>query len=254
MENKQTKTIYRCNQVKNSIFVGIITARGGSKGIPFKNIYPVCGKPLIQYTIESAIGCGFLNRIIVSTDHAEIKRISLSLGIEVFDRSEELSSDLALSTDVVINVLKKLEVEGAMPDYFVLLQPTSPLRQSWHVKEAVEAFMSSNCKSCISVTEAEYSPYKMMKLEDEQLKPLFGIENLHAPRQLLPKLYRQNGAIYISSCRDFLEYGTFFIQPVYPYVMQLEESVDIDNFIDIIVAEYYLKTCIHHVKNCEKKS
>lgn len=218
----------------------IITARGGSKGLPRKNILPLAGKPLIVYSILAAKECNKISRCIVSTEDLEISDIAKIWGAEVFNRPVELASDSALSQEVVQNVLESLTSQNDYPEYFVLLQPTSPLRTSQHLNESIELLLASCANSLVSVTEEEHHPYKSFTLPDKYLKPLFGNEYLDKPRQQLPKIYRQNGAIYIVKSSEFQKKRRFAIDPVIPYLMKLEESVDIDSANDLLSAEKIL--------------
>lgn len=220
--------------------VAIITARGGSKGLPRKNVLPLAGKPLIAHSILAARECRLISRCIVSTEDPEIKQVSLDYGAEVIDRPAELATDLALSADVVRHVLETLASAGRLPDYFVLLQPTSPLRTGTHVTQCLQAFLASSAACTVSVTETEHHPYKDFTLEQGHLHPLFGTEYLSQPRQRLPAVYRPNGAIYAMKSRTFLERHSFFVEPALPYIMENNDSIDIDTGFDLQVAEMRL--------------
>lgn len=218
----------------------IITARGGSKGIPQKNIHPLAGKPLIFYTIEAARNCRYINDCYVTTDDEEIKEISLKYGAKVIDRPATLAGDHSLSSDAVVHALEFLEKESNLPEFFTLLQPTSPLRNSNHLTECLKSFWVSDCLSCVSVTEADHHPLKMTISVNGMLKPVLDVESLEAPRQKLPQAFRINGAIYVLKSSLFLQKKTFFVEPVHPYPMSVEESLDIDAIDDLMRAEQYL--------------
>lgn len=220
--------------------VAIITARGGSKGLPRKNVLPLAGKPLIAHSILAARECRRIGRCIVSTEDPEIRQVSLEYGAEVIDRPAELATDLALSADVVRHVLETLASAGRLPDYFVLLQPTSPLRTGAHVEACLSSYLDSTAACTVSVTETEHHPYKDFTLEQGHLHPLFGKEYLSQPRQRLPAIYRPNGAVYAMKCRTFLEQHGFFVEPALPYIMANEDSIDIDSAFDLQVAELLL--------------
>jgi CMP-N,N'-diacetyllegionaminic acid synthase len=215
----------------------IITARGGSKGLPMKNIRPLAGKPLIAYSIIAALECKGIDRCFVSTEAPEIKDISMQWGAEVIDRPLELSGDLTTSNDVVRHVLETLSGRDDFPEYFVLLQPTSPLRNTAHIQDCLEAFFTSDAVCAISVTEPKPHPYKTFRVNDGKLEPLFGIEYLHQPRQMLPKVFRQNGAIYLAESEIFLKNNSFFVPPALPFLMNQEDSIDIDTEFDFFIAE-----------------
>lgn len=219
----------------------IILARGGSKGLPRKNLHPLADKPLIAHTIIAALDCPQISRCIVSTEDAEIKQVSIAWGAEVLDRPAELATDTAMSRDVVKSLLLVLREQNCLPDYFVLLQPTSPLRNAKHLSECIQLFFTAQSKCAISVTETEHHPYKSVYISEDGLKPLFEAEALEAPRQTLPKIYRPNGAIYLMPSKLFLENCTFFIPPVFPYIMVSQESIDIDTALDLTIAESILR-------------
>lgn len=221
--------------------VGIITARGGSKGLPRKNIRLLDGKPLIVHTINSALVSSRIARCLVSTEDPEIKEISLKAGAEVLDRPHCLASDIALSRDVILDVLRKLDNDNQLPDMFMLLQPTSPLRTAIHIDECIESFLGSKTESAMSVTVAEHHPFKMLKVENDLVQPITKWEDLETPRQKLPIVYRPNGAMYLMGCKTFLTYKRFFIPPVMPFIMQIEDSVDIDCLSDLTLCESILK-------------
>ena len=216
---------------------GIITARGGSKGLRGKNTIYLAGKPLIVHTIEAALNSKLINRCIVSTEDPGIKSVSLSAGAEVLDRPADLAKDNSLSRDVVLHVLRELERDGALPEYFILLQPTSPLRNSDHIDDCISFFMKNKAGSSISVCEPAHSPFKSFKMIGREMYPISDWADLDKPRQELPVAYRPNGAMYLASSAEFMDRKTFFIRPVTPFVMGQRESVDIDNQEDLEMCE-----------------
>lgn len=219
----------------------IITARGGSKGIPRKNVRLVCGKPLIAYSIEAALNCSIIDDCYVTTDDDEIKEVSRQWGAQVIDRPAELATDTALSSDVVVHVLDCLNEQNRFPEHFVLLQPTSPLRTAQHLEKCLSGYLHSGMKSAVSITEAEHHPWKMLISGVHGLQPLKDYQSLESPRQLLPKAYRINGAIYCMSSALFLEKRSFYIEPAYTYPMSQLESIDIDSEMDLIILEMILQ-------------
>ncbi len=134
---------------------------------------------------------------------------------------------------------------GRLPEYFVLLQPTSPLRTAAHLTACVEQFCESGARSAISVTQPRESPYKALTEVSGMLCPLFEIEMLDAPRQTLPRTWAQNGAIYLTRTDDFLQTEQFFVPPVMAFVMNAESSVDIDTAFDLRVAEAVYAGAVH---------
>lgn len=222
---------------KAKSIAAIITARGGSKGVPRKNLRMLAGKPLIAHSILAALHCNLISKCVVSTEDQEIAEVSREWGAEIIERPSELAGDMSSSIDVVLHALDTLKKESCLPDYFVLLQPTSPIRNEVHLNACIEKFFTSNMKSALSVTEVEHHPYKSFYMENECLVPLFDNESLHKPRQLLPKVYRSNGAIYMMESTQFMESRTFFVEPAMPFIMSSEDSIDIDTELDFIIAE-----------------
>jgi CMP-N-acetylneuraminic acid synthetase len=224
-----------------SRIIAIIPARGGSKGIPRKNVRLLNGKPLIAYSIEMALKSRHINRVIVSTEDQEIAEISKKYGAEVIIRPKELARDDSPTIDVVFHILDFLEKEGYKPDVVVLLQPTSPLRNAEDIDNAVKLFLSNNCDSVVSVCEVEHSPFWSFKIENGYLKPIFEENYIKMRRQDLPNVYVPNGALYVSTPATLRKYKSFYCPKTIPYVMPLERSIDIDNEIDLMLAELILK-------------
>ncbi len=230
--------------MKSDSIYAIITARGGSKGLPGKNIKLLNGKPLIAYTISAALNCPLIQRCIVTTDDGQIKTTSKEYGAEVFNRPSELATDEASSNSAIRHVLEILHGQDDLPAYFALLQPTSPLRTVEHLEDSISIFIESGANCLISVTEETHSPYKDFCLEEGGLVPLFDVDTIEVPRQSLPKVYKQNGAIYIVKSELFLQYNRFYIQPAVPYMMSAEHSIDIDTQLDLSIAEILLKSAV----------
>lgn len=222
--------------------VAIITARGGSKGLPGKNIYPLCDLPLIAYTIIAAQQSKFISRIIVSTDDEKIANVCNEYDVEVLIRPKHLATDKALSRDVLLHVLTELEnSDEDNAKYFMLLQPTSPLRTSRHIDDLATLFFAGSYGSAVSVSETEHSPEKMFEIKNEVINPLFGYEYLDMPRQSLRETYQCNGAMYMLPVKSFLDEKSFFIRPILPFSMTPEESIDIDTEMDIKICEFFLR-------------
>jgi len=226
--------------------LAIIPARGGSKGLPRKNIKPLLGKPLIVYTIEAAKASKYINRIIVSTEDTKIAEISEKYGIEVIFRPEELAKDDTPLVDVVIHVLEVLKKkEKYEPDIVILLQPTSPLRSSSDIDHALEIFLenkkSRNCLSLVSVTEVKPSVFWALKIEKGYLRPVFNLKYLNMIRQVFPKIYKPNGALYITTPEVIYKYKTFYTEKTIAYIMPPEKSIDIDTELDFLLAELLMK-------------
>jgi len=213
--------------------IAIITARGGSKGLPRKNILDLNGKPLIAYTINAAIKSNIFSKVVVSTDDNEIKNISLIYGAEVIDRPSFLATDTASSLDVLEHTLLKLQNNKDKYTHFILLQPTSPLRNARHIIKAYNKYCEENVNSLVSVSEVEHPPQKMLIEENGEIKPLTKWEDLIKPRQQLAKAYQPNGAIYICHIEMFLNSKNIFEKPLSIFKMNCESSIDIDSKKDL---------------------
>lgn len=220
--------------------LAIIPARGGSKGIPRKNIRLLAGRPLIAHTIDQAKRSKYISRIIVSTDDEDIAKIARKWGAEVIKRPSELAKDKTPTIEVILHVLDFLRKEEKYtPDVIVLLQPTSPLRASKDIDNSIELFLNcQNCLSLVSVTEFDHPPFWAMKIEDKFLKPLFDRKYFKVRRQELPRAYRPNGAIFIATPEVLYKYKTFYTPKTIAYVMPLERSIDIDTEFDFLLAEF----------------
>jgi len=225
--------------------LGIIPARGGSKGIPKKNIMPIVGKPLIQYTIDAALGSKMLTKVIVSTDNKEIAKFSKKFGAEVpFIRPKHLATDNAKTLDVAIHAVHEMEkIDKKKFDVAVILQPTTPLRKTKHIDEAVRLLINNkDSDSVISVVEVGANhPLRMKRIVDGVLVNYIdqGQEDTR-PRQHLPPVYIRNGALYITR-RDILLSGSLTGRKTRAYVMPPEYSINIDSILDVPLAEYLLK-------------
>ena len=218
----------------------IIPARGGSKGLPRKNVADLAGKPLISYSIEAALCCPYIDRVLVSTEDEEIKEISLKWGAEVIDRPVEIATDASQTHHVIRHVLEHLEKKDDFPDFFVMLQPTSPLRNAFHLMNCIDLLMKEEGRCLVSVTECEHHPLKTVGISHRLIKPFQDYKSLEMRRQDLPTLYRPNGAIYMMTPELFLESNAFFVDPIVPFVMNHEDSIDIDSLLDLRFAELLL--------------
>jgi CMP-N,N'-diacetyllegionaminic acid synthase len=218
--------------------LAIIPARGGSKGLPGKNLVQLSGKPLIAHTIEAARVASSLERIVVSTESPEIAEISRQYGAEVpFLRPSELAGDDTPTLPVLQHVLAELEAtEGCKPEIIVLLQPTSPLRRSEDIDSAVALFERSGADSVVSVCAAEHHPAWMRRLEGDRVLPFLENGPEYTRRQDMPPVYRLNGAVYISRRRILMEENLILGQDTRGFVMDAESSVDIDTLFDLKVA------------------
>ena len=221
--------------------LALIPARGGSKGIPHKNIIDLCGRPLIEYSISAARSSKYIDRVIVSTDDAEIAKVSGESGADVpFLRPAELAGDDSRTVDAVLHAVNQLKAQGEEYHILVLLQPTQPLRTSEDVDKAIEKFIESNCQDLVSVSPVDDNPLLIRSIENDKLIPLINASST-CRRQDMPAYYRVNGCIYINLI-DELNESTSFNDNTVPFVMSREHSVDIDEMKDLYIAEYYLKS------------
>jgi N-acylneuraminate cytidylyltransferase len=212
--------------------LGLIAARGGSKGVPGKNIFMVNGRPLIQWSIEAARGSRYLDRLILSSDDSDIIEVARRAGCEVpFLRDAALASDEASAIDVVADALAR--VPGY--DIVVLLQPTSPLRIAADIDGTIELLVSSGAGACVTVCEAAEHPYWMFRLGDNGRLSRFAEPPGGMPlrRQDLPAAWSLNGAVYAAGCDWFLQNRTFLSPDTVGYPMPAERSLDVDTFEDI---------------------
>lgn len=234
----------------NMKIVGVVTARGGSKGIPHKNIKNLCGQPLIAYTIKAAQDSGIFDRIILSTDAAEIAEVAKKHGVEVpFMRPAELAQDHTPHLPVMQHAVRWLkENENYHPDLVAILQPTAPLRQAWHLKEALDLMLKLKADSVVGVVEipGHFSPYWAVTCDENSLGQLFigkPIRDRIPRRQEFPaKTYSNNSSLYIFKT-DLLfdpEKPSFYGEKVAIYPMEEKYSINIDNPDDWLLAENML--------------
>ena len=230
--------------------LGLVLARAGSKSVPSKNIYLVRGKPLIAYTIEPARTARSITRLVVTTNDPEIGEIARRFGAEVpFLRPDELAQDETVDYPVVRHALEWLEVEeGYRPDVIVQLRPTSPLRTSRHIDEAVALLEAHpDVDSVRGVCRPQQNPHKMWRMtSDGLLHPLLAVpgvpEPFNAPRQTLPAVWWQNGYIDVFWRRTVVEQQSLTGANILGYVIDEPEYVDIDSLHDIRVLELILQS------------
>lgn len=224
--------------------LAIIPARGGSKGLPGKNIKELCGKPLIAWSIEQAKSCSDIDRIIVSTDDEEIAETAKKYGAEApFMRPAELANDTASTIDVIFHTINWLkEHQEFQPEYILLLQPTSPLRLAEDINGAIQMLKDKNAQAVVSVYETDHHPWWSNTLpEDDSMKHFLRPEILNKRRQDLPVFYRLNGAIYLANT-DYLHECNGFLGPdTFAYEMPKNRSIDIDSDIDFKLAGLLLE-------------
>lgn len=220
--------------------IALIPARGGSKGIPGKNIALLAGKPLIAHTIDAAKGAAGVSRVVVSTDSEDIASVARAYGAEVLVRPAEIAADDTLMIDVLRHAVDALSKDGE-PDAILLLQPTSPLRTSGHIEEAVALFEKTKTDSLVSVVRVPHNflPNGLYEMGDDALVPLSA--NDVTRRQDKKVLYARNGPVILMAHPSLIRAGRLYGDRVVPYVMGREESVDIDEPQDLAYAAFLLE-------------
>ena len=229
---------------KNHTYLAIIPARDQSKRLIRKNERDLCGKPLLEWSVDAAKKSKYIDMTVVSTDDDDIFEITKNFGVDVLRRPVELASDTASSFDVVKHALAKYQDY----DYVILLQPTSPLRDEIHIDEAIDFLEQKNADAVISICEMDHSPLWSLKL-DKSLSISKTINNdiFNKRSQDLEKFYRLNGAIYLSKTDKLLKENSFFLKKnIFAYVMEKEASIDIDEKIDFELASLYMNEKLKH--------
>lgn len=222
--------------------IALITARGGSKGLPRKNILDLNGLPLIGWSIKAAQETPSIDHVYVTTEDTEIAKISSQYGAKIIERPSELAQDYSGSEVVIQHALEYLSKNGVQVNDVCLLQPTSPLRTHQHIEEAYDSYRDQKANCVISVFEPNHSAAKAYKLNDDgSITGLLFDAAPYTPRQNLPTTFQPNGAIYWFSAEQFLLTGEIPRTGVFPYVMKEAISIDIDTIDDFKKAEELLK-------------
>ena len=226
------------------LILGVIPARGGSKGIPRKNLYPIAGKPLIAYTIEAALASEMLTDTIVSTDDEEIARVSRAFGAEVpFMRPPELATDSAQAVPTIQHAVREMEkLRDVTFDVVVMLQPTTPLRTAGDIDACLRKLLETDADSVISVVDVGgHHPMRMKKIIDDVLVDYDteAIENM--PRQDLPPVYLRAGSVYATRRDVLMEQNSFKGSISRPYIIPPNRAVNIDTMDDMIIAEWRIQ-------------
>lgn len=225
--------------------LAVIPARGGSKGVPHKNIRPVGGKPLIAYTLETALAArGLLHRVVVSTDDPAIADVARAYGAEVpFLRPPELAADRAPMIPVLQHAVQFVEDgEQQRMDWVLLLQPTAPLRTVADIEAALRLAQAGGCDSVISVVQVfAVHPMLMKRIENDRLLPYCLEEKEGTRRQdYQPPAYMRNGMIYLTRRDVLMEQASIWGAVIRPYVMPEERSINVDSELDLKLLEFVL--------------
>lgn len=231
---------------KGKKILGLIPARGGSKGLPKKNIKLLNGKPLIVWTIEQALNSKYLDKVVVSTDDTEIAEVSKKHGAEVpFLRPKELATDESPTIDTILHTVNWFEDKGECFDYLALLEPTSPLRKKSDIDNAIITLIDniSKAQSLVSVGIVTLEhPFYIKKIDEEgYLRAFLNFEKLTYRRQDLPIVYFPYGVIYLASINSLKKYKTFYQDKTLPFVIERWQNYEVDDLYDFICIESILK-------------
>jgi len=237
--------------INNKKIIAIIPARGGSKGLPGKNILELCGKPLIAWTIKNALHSKYIDEVIVSTEDKEIAKISKEYGALVIERPEELARDDSPTIDAIMHVINWFESREEYFDIVILLEPTSPLRKDNDLDNAVEHFIENidRADSLVSVGEVHMeNPHITKKIENGYVKPLIEIDKNVHQRQQLPKVYFPYGVIYLALTITLKKHKTFYLERTIPYFIERWQNYEIDDIYDFIGIETILRYRFNEAK------
>ena len=224
--------------------IAIIPARGGSKGLPNKNIRILSGKPLIAYAIEAAEKSQYIERVFLSTDSKKIAAVAKKYGAEVpFMRPKWLAKDNSLLIDVLVYTIERLQRKlNKRIEDFMVLQPTSPLRTSTDINNAVKLFYDKDADSVVSMSETAHPSYWIKGVNTQgKIISYFDVKTELHNRQNFRKEFVPNGAIFIFKYHILKKKRKYYFGKTYSYIMSRERSIDIDTFFDFKIAEYLLK-------------
>lgn len=221
--------------------LGIIPAKGCSTRLPRKNILLLAGKPLLAWTVDAALGSDIMDRVIVSTEDSEVAEVARHLGVETIDRPKELAKDPAGVVDVSLHILDVVEQQGEFYNTVIIMLPTCPFRSAEDIKCAYELFCEREASVLMSVSPFQHTPLAALKVNNCGFLEPFNPQYSGIKSQELPLAYRPNGALHILDVETFRRERSYFAQPLLPYMMPLERSVDIDDAFDLKLAELMLQ-------------
>lgn len=225
-------------QKKN--ILAIIPARGGSKGLPGKNIRQFAGKPLIVHSIEAALNCSFISRTVVSTDDDKIAEVAKAHGAQVIKRPAELAADTSLVIDAIRHAVRTVEEAGEDVDIVLLLEPTSPFRRPEDLERCIRVLLENKADSVATFTDSHVSPNRLWRVSDDVVEPYIEGAVPWLPRQKQPKAYELTGQIYALSKKILHENEDSISQlmgRIYPVITPRETALDIDTELDFMIAE-----------------
>ena len=233
------------------VTLGVIPARGGSKGVPRKNLALLGGRPLIAWTCEAARASRRLDRVVLSSDDDEITAAAAACGVTApYPRHAALASDEAQILDVLVDLLSTMDrMEGYRPDVVVLLQPTSPLRNAQHIDDAVTLLDETGADSVVTVVRVphQFNPVSVLTMEDRRLRAFMPGPTL-TRRQDKPEVFARNGPAVLATRREVLESGRLYGDDVRGLEMSAQESVDIDEPFDLELAAWWFERKGSHAR------
>ncbi|GET45279.1 acylneuraminate cytidylyltransferase family protein [Capnocytophaga felis] len=232
--------------------LAIIPARGGSKGLPGKNIKPLCGKPLIGWSIEQAQASKYVDEIFVSTDSREIADVAESFGVLIpFLRPKELASDTSPSSEFIIHTIEYYQKKNNNFDYILLVEPTSPLRDTQDIDKCIEMLLNhSYAKSIVGISKIEAChPAFLVKISEEGLLKSYVNQMKTLRRQDIDDLYFFEGSLYLSSIEYYMQEKTFYHELTLPYLMPKYKSFEVDDLLDFQIIERIMELKIKNKIN-----
>lgn len=227
----------------------LVPARGGSKGVPKKNVASVGGRPMIAWSIDAALRADHGGRVVVSTDSEEIASVARTFKAEVpFIRPAELATDEASSLDMALHTLEWFaRIDNYRPDYLMLLQPTSPLRQPCDIDGAIALAMRHDADAVVSVSPTSIHPYLTKTLDaDGMLRNFMNTPAASSRRQEMPAAYVLNGAIFLIKPATLALARTWYPKKTYGYVMPPERGLDVDSPWDLKIADLLMRDAAVH--------
>lgn len=220
--------------------LSIIPARGGSKGIPGKNIRDFAGKPLIAHSIEASLQCALVGKTVVSTDDEEIAAVAEAHGAEVIKRPAELAKDTSLVIDAIRHAIRCVEQQGEEVDFVMLLEPTSPVRRAEDIEKCLHVLLEDKADSVATFTSSDVSPNRLWRVSDDTVEPYIAGAVPWLPRQKQPKAYELTGQIYALSKKILYDNDdaiALLLGRIFPVITPRETALDIDTELDFMIAE-----------------
>lgn len=231
--------------------LAVVPARGGSRGLSRKNVRVVGGHPLFTWSVWQGLASRYVDRVVVSTEDAEVKEICERYGYEVVDRPVELAGDSSRIEEVAIHAVGAV---GGEWSHVVILQPTCPLREVGEIDRCVQACVDGGLASVSTIAEHNEHPMKSLhELEDGSIVPYFGARFLNAPRQSLPKFYKQTGSVYVNRVKDLVEAGgeRALIDPWQPLITT-NRHIDINDELDLEIVDFLLFCMGRRIDQCPR--